>query len=197
MLKVFYTAPSKQFESMQSIYTEIKRILVERLNTQLTWDFVGTTLEKLRNNIRELSKEEWKKIYKGLIDALLEADIAIFENTISSFSTGYLAGVAISKEIPTLVLMDKKVQHTFKGSFIEGITSPYLTVVHYSSLNDLYNAIKNFVDIHSDPSKATSFHLKLTKSEKLFIDHMSQKLGVSKIDFIRALLAKEMMKKKE
>ncbi len=193
MLKVFFTASVREYQKNKPIYLEITNIL-QRLNCELTWHLIDTVEQRLKNGQHELTQSEWKKVYKDMENALVSADIAILENTTSAFSTGFLAGIAISKAIPTLVIKSTNTVHTFKTSFIYGIDSPYFQVETYRNINDLYHIIKNFIEAYSENNKTSSFHLKLSAPERRFIDQMAKKLGMTRIQFIRKLIKDQMIK---
>lgn len=193
MLKVFFTGSAREYSKMRPIYLEITNIL-QKLNTELTWQLVKSVDEKLNKSIHELTVEDWQEVYRNMANAMNMSDVVVLENTTSAFSTGYIAGVAISKAIPTLVLHNVNTQHTFKTSFIYGINSPYLTVEAYRTVNDLYLSIKKFVELYSQEKDTSSFHLKLSRPEKRFVDQMAKKLNISKIQFIRKLIKDQMIK---
>jgi len=186
MLSIFFTGSVRDYKRMRPVYANIIEI-IKKLGAQLTWNVVESVDYLLRHNITELPVSHWQKLYKQLLRALQNSDLVILENSVSAFSTGYLTGVAISQKIPTLVLKQKQVKHTFKTSFLDGIQSPYLTSVKYNTLDDIYKAIKEFIQVNTS-NVPKSFHLKLSPKEKRFVEKMAQQFGISKIRYIRKLI---------
>ncbi len=195
-IRVFFTSSAREFKKYKSLYLLIREIIL-KLNGQLTWDFVKTVDERIKNNVTFISNQEWHSIYTKMYNALLESDIAIFENSVSAFSTGFLTGLAISNQIPTLVLVKQGLEHTFKSSFTEGIISKYLNVAHFRSTNDIYKIIKEFIEVYQDNKPTEDFHLKISRHEKAFIRRLSNELGITKIDLIRKFIKDNMVNKSE
>ena len=191
-LSVFFTASARRFVEFEGVYSAITNTIL-RYGGTLSWRFVDTVRDRIRHNNYTVTKQEWREIFDRMYKALLASDVAIFENTVSAFSTGFLAGLSIANRIPTLVLIKQGIPHTFKTSFIEGITSEHLFVRYYRYSADLHKYIRNFIDLYSEETPTFDFHLRLSNKERTFIRRMARMLGTTQIGVVRRLIAERML----
>ena len=187
MLRVFFTGSLKEYRKRRALYIEIINFIKQQGGI-LTWDVVQTTDKRLREGKTKLEIPEWRLVYNQMYEALSNSDICIFENTTSAFSTGYLAGIALSKKIPVLLLMEEGSHHTFKTSFAHGILNPYLVIGEYKTHLELYNHIKTFIRIYLSEENTKEIHIKLTPLEKSFLEKTARAIGTTRTALIRKLI---------
>ncbi len=194
MLKVFFTGSVKRYSESRPLYLKIINYLKQKGCT-LTWNVVETTDSRIKAKITQLSISQWRTIYTDMIKSLKESDVCILENTTSAFSTGYLAGIALSFNIPTLVLFDQNSKHTFKTSFMHGILHPKLVVGEYRHILHLYKIIDEFLSLYEQEENTIDIHLKLTPNEKSFLDKTAKLMKTTRTALIRKLIRDLMFRK--
>ncbi len=187
MLKVFFTGSLKEYRKRRTFYVDIINFIKQQGGV-LTWDVVQTTDNRLRKGQTRLSVPEWRLIYSQMYEAMMDSDVCIFENTTSAFSTGYLAGIALSKRIPVLLLMKEGSHHTFRTSFTHGILDPYLVIGEYRNQLELYEHIKNFIQIYLSEANSKEIHIKLTPLEKSFLEKIARNTNSTRTALIRKLI---------
>jgi len=157
----------------------------------ITRDWLEEAIEIVENKaVGSLDRED---VYNKVLGSILASDVMIIEGTVTSFSVGHQVTLALSKNKPTLFLIQKstgKKHSKPKDSFLAGITSPLLTVVEYddSNLADILNDFLN----NNGGKPVVKFNIVLTKEIENYLNWASFTHKLNKSEFIRNLILKHM-----
>ena len=145
--------------------------------------------EKLEKKGLLLSKIR-EKSYDEIINHIKKADLIVAEISYPSTSVGHEITYALnnSKQVVLLHLPDKS------SRLLEGIRNPNLYIVEYN-LQNLKEALKKVVD-KVEKNMNVRFNFFLPKILQAQLDSVAMNQRVSKSEYIRQLIEKDMKKNK-
>jgi hypothetical protein len=189
-MKVCFACSTSELAARKDAYRKIC-VLVKEMGHVITRDWLEEAIEIVENKaVGSLDRED---VYNKVLGSILASDVMIIEGTVTSFSVGHQVTLALSKNKPTLFLIQKstgKKHSKPKDSFLAGITSPLLTVVEYddSNLADILNDFLN----NNGGKPVVKFNIVLTKEIENYLNWASFTHKLNKSEFIRNLILKHM-----
>ncbi|MFA5841743.1 MAG: hypothetical protein WC835_02150 [Candidatus Paceibacterota bacterium] len=190
-MKVCFACSTSELKSRKNTYRKICG-LIKELGHAITRDWLEEAIQIVeKNNFSTLDREE---VYNKVVGSILASDVMIIEGTVASFSVGHQVTLALSKNKPTLFLIQRKTaskkQGKSKNSFLTGITSPLLKVAEYddSNLADILNDFLN----NNGGRPVVKFNIVLTKEIENYLNWASFTHKLNKSEFIRNLILKHM-----
>lgn len=191
-MKVCFACSTSELGTRKETYRSICALIKEMGHT-LTRDWLEEAIHIVEKNaVSTLDREE---VYTKVLGSILAADVMIIEGTVASFSVGHQVTLALSKNKPTLFLVQRKgtsnkKNSPAKDSFLTGITSPLLTVAEYdtSTLADILNDFLN----NNGGRPVVKFNIVLTKEIENYLNWASFTYKLNKSEFIRNLILKHM-----
>ena len=183
-MKIFFTCTTSDFNKHKKDYYRIRNYIVEQGHI-LTRDWLKPTEARIKKGFDDVP--DIKSIYDSVINAVYDADLLIVEDTVSNFSTGHQITLALSRNIPTLVLWKVGKHKHFKSMFIHGVESDCLEIEEYSDKN-LEKTINRFINKYEDKEQKNRFHLVLNNVERKYLDWAHFNKGESRTKLIRKAL---------
>lgn len=189
-MKVCFACSTSELVARKDTYRKIIALIKEMGHT-LTRDWLEEAIEIVEKKaVGTLDRED---VYNKVLGSILVADVMVIEGTVTSFSVGHQVTLALSKNKPTLFLIQKltsKKHGRSKDSFLAGITSPLLKVVEYddSNLADILNDFLN----NNGGKPVVKFNIVLTKEIESYLNWASFTHKLNKSEFIRNLILKHM-----
>jgi hypothetical protein len=190
-MKVHFACTTTELKKHKNDYRKICSLIKSTGHT-LTRDWLEEAIDIVENKkLKFLNREG---VYNRVTAAIFSADVLVVEGTVASFSVGHQMTLGLSKNKPTLFLINKKYiknevnkrKHTFLG----GIVSPFLKVIEYDDSN-LVEILNDFLNNNSN-SSLIKFNIILTKEIESYLDWVSFTHKVNKSEFIRNLIFKNM-----
>lgn len=187
-MHIWFGTTTLHFKEYKHYYLNIRAYLLAS-NHVLTDDWLGNHGKWLEDN--PYATRDIKDIYQKVLKAIDGADISIIEFTVPNFSTSHQITYSLSKKKPTLVLRLKK-DNTFKDSYLEALTSPYLSIVEYTEAN-YKEQIADFIAALGYDTDYRRYNIMLTKRHKHYLDEEATRLKVSKSYLVRRLIDQELL----
>ena len=130
-----------------------------------------------------------KQRRKELLKEMLEFDCVVFEGTKASTGGGYYLSMALQRSLPVLYLA----QEEYKGLYLAS-SNRLLKVKEYhpERQDELEKVIKKFLKFTEKKNLSNRFNLMISDSMDDYLNKISRQFGISKADFIRDLIYKEM-----
>jgi len=166
---------------------------IEDLGHELTLKWI-----KLATDVKEPLKGREanpKQIFKENLDALMQADVAIFEITHLSGGLGYQIAYSLAKGISTLCLYKEGTSYKNLSNFLPGIASDSLTLEKYGE-STLKGVLVKYI-AEQEKETLIKFNFIANKEIKNYIEWASEKAKVSKSKCLRDLITKEIIRKDE
>jgi hypothetical protein len=178
-MKVLFDFSRQEITSYKKALDEIRQSILINGHT-LTKDLIKET-EELGN---ELPKDFFGKLTKSIS----EADCVIIEGTTISISLGYILTRSIYLGKPVLFISDCAAG-SHKSRFLRSIQTKLLHIQVYNSVKDIRLIISKFLE--ECPDIKTRFNLVLSNKLNSYITEQSNKLKISKTEFIINLIEKD------
>lgn len=184
-MKVFF---SMSFRSNLKAGRLIYQTIRDLGHTHTSTCFEEDTPEKFY----DFNKKECAAHYERIFSELTRADIVIVEATLASLTIGQIIQEALNKRIPILALCQKGKQ----PFFLEGIEEKEerLLVMDYTESN-LVNVLKEGLSF-LESLLSVRFTLVLPRSITNHLDDISKE-GISRSEYIRNLIRKDMERKRK
>lgn len=146
-------------------------------------DFGSVNKQKLTQHQRDFQKAR---------EAIKEIDVVITEATYPSVGIGYLVGLALEMYKPVLILYLNS-----PHGLLLGDPNRLLTLKKYDLRDEkkLKKFIKSFIDKSQNKILKYKFNLMLSKNHTDLLEFTARKERMSKAQFIRNLIDKEIKKK--
>ncbi len=180
-MKVFFIAsPRGNLEHDQAIYSAITALgyvhtsnLITTMDPQKFYQVDGST---------------WGKRYTAFLHDIARADACVFEVSIHSLAMGQLLQEAVRREKPVIALYFEGQRPQFlQGA--EGVENR-VQVVEYT-IKDLNNVLADALAVARDLLE-TRFTMLMPANLIKFLNAMSDKKGMSRSEYIRQLIEREM-----
>jgi len=136
----------------------------------------------------EVRRADWTRLNNDQLDGLGKADVVIVEATANSFSTGYLASLAIQSQKPTLILTRGR---PLGGTFRTSLSSDFVRNVRYDTKEQLDEAVKSFLQDNDISSKDLRFNFYIDHKIHTYLRWASYKTGKPQSQIVRELLHRE------
>lgn len=181
-MKVFFGSSGTDLSKYKKEYLVIRDIIL-KTNQTLTRDWLPDAIYLSERGKDDVVRAD---LYEEVMHAILEADLCIFECSITGMSIGHQISFALSKRKNTLVILKAK-NKIAKDLFIAGSKSPYLLLKNYRTTKELELTIKNFIT-KSSTRKKIRFNLVLEPHENDYIRWASFKYKTDKTSILRSAL---------
>ncbi len=184
-MKIFFGASTSRFPEFKDYYTAIRDLLVEDGHV-ITRDWLNMYKNDFLNNPKRFDFAfEKAPVYEAVLKAAMEAEMLIFEDTVSSFSNGHLMTLALQRQKPVLVMWIKGKKKTYlKTSFIHGIKSDYLQISEYS-MENYRDVVRSFINKYEKHYQRHRFNLVIDEVEKKYLDWASHKYNKTRTRLIK------------
>lgn len=128
----------------------------------------------------------------NLLREMLGCDAVVFEATCSSTGAGYMLSRALSENIPSLFISEKK----YKGLYLAD-PNRLLVIKQYNPKDSrgLELIIKSFIKFAKNKRLSVRFNLMISDSTDKFITDQSKMSHISKAQYIRNLIYQKMINK--
>lgn len=191
-MKIHFACSTSELEKYSKNYIDICDLIREAGHT-ITRDWINNAVATLSDYKKGKLKIDRVEIYNKAIESLLVSEAVVVEGTVSSFSIGHQITLALAKNKTTLVLvynkgLDKK--NKLQNSFINGIKSPFLSVVRYSNKEDIKKILTNF--LNKSRGATIKFNIVLSKEIENYLNWASFYYKVNKSEFIRDIIVRYM-----
>lgn len=184
-MKIFFVATPRGLKKFKDNYKKIAD-LIEKLGHEHTIRFI-IDFEK---SFYKLPKKKWSTHYHKVIQQLEQADIAIFEVTVSSMTAGQLIQEAIRMGKPVIALHTSEYESIFLGGTQE--VEPRVQVIEYTKEN-LEKTLQEAIEYATDWLESR-FTLILPSRVRKHLDNVA-KTGITRSEHIRELIEKEMKRR--
>lgn len=183
-MKIWFGATSAKFMEYKDVYKSIRNYLVKKGNIILD-DWLDCVEERLKKNPG--GSRNIKKIFKGVLAGIGQADISIIENTVPNFSVAHQIVYSIMKHKPTLVMWQKKDNENYSDSYLEALESKYLTIKQYNMSNyqDILNEFLGFSKIEFGQKR---YNIVLENKQRFYLDWAKSFYRKSRSEIIRNAL---------
>lgn len=183
-MKVFFSATTHNLDEYGDKYFKIRDHIIDQGHL-LVHDWLSHIKRSEKGFIKPKIIPQTE--YKKSISSIHDCQLAIFESTQPSFSTGHLLTIATQNKIPTLVLwLDDSPWVRNKG-MIESIESDYLELAEYNDDN-MYDVINAFLNKYEQAHLRHRFNLVIDEVERQYIDWLSYNTFKSRTKIIRDLI---------
>lgn len=190
-MKVHFASSTRDLKKHKNDYRKICAIIKDMGHT-ITRDWLEEAIDIVEN--KKLQSLDREAVYNKVTAAIFSADAVVVEGTVVSFSIGHQLTLGLSKNKPTLVLVNKKYTQSKTGetkhTFLGGIVSPFLKVAEYDNSN-LAKILNDFLNKNGS-NPLIKFNIVLTKEIESYLDWVSFTYKVNKSEFIRNLITKNM-----
>jgi len=182
-MKIFFSCTTHKFAENKSNYFAIRDYIVKHGHI-ITHDW----LPKMRPHKKHHGRPQVSpKEYKRAIEAVEEADVLIFENTVPSFSTGHLLTIGLQLKKPILVMWLDSSPWTKRRGFIESLQAQNLELNSYTA--DNYTKILHgFLKKYEKAGVRYRFNLVIDPVEKRYLDWVNYNRFTSRTTVIRNLI---------
>lgn len=181
-MKIYFGSSGSNLKKYKKEYLSIRNIILNN-GQDLTRDWLPEAIELFEKGKDDIIRAE---IYEEVMHSILEADLCIFECSVTGMSVGHQISFALSKRKPTLVIL----KHNDKSAvnlFIAGSKSPHLQMKNYDTISELESTIEKFLRNNSSKKKIR-FNLVLEPYENDYIRWASFKYKIDKTSVLRSAL---------
>lgn len=179
-IKVYLACSSEGVKNNLDYYAKIHETVVA-CGGQVESKWISRVIK----NKGSLSRKN-PRLKEEAIEVLNTCDCLIADVSFPSISVGYQIYHAVSKNIPTLVLLSREIGSGKVPQVVEAIRSPKLIIRKYTTL-ELRGLLANFFKLIKG-SKWIKFNCVITPEIYSFLDKGSKKFGISKSEFLRRQL---------
>ena len=183
-MKVFFLASNAADENLRATYKGIVKTLGSEGNEVFFQQPLPRTEE-----IEKLTQDKSEVMAKQFFKEMLQCDCVVFEGTRSTTGGGYYLCMALRHSLPVLYLS----QNEYKGLYLAS-SNRLLKIKRYDPAQpkELKAIIQEFLKFTDKKKLSNRFNLMISDSMNEFLNRTSEEQGVSKADFIRDLVYKEM-----
>lgn len=177
-MKVYFDATPSRYEEYKHIYKRIGNLIEKSHTLTSRW------IIDFDESFFSMPRADYLKHYKQIIKALNEADVVVFDISVSSTTSGQLIQSALLSKKPVIALQDNTSR---KNIFLEGAgeAESKLLLVEYND-SDLEEKLTQAFEFVEDWLE-TRFTLILDGETRKLLDEVT-KNGISRSEFIRKLI---------
>ncbi len=188
-MKVHFGCSSIGIAKQKESYLLICRTIKE-LGHTITRDWLNEAVGYIEN--KKKHSIDWGFIFRDVSKSIFACDVAVFENTISSFSTGFQFSLALQQKKPILMLYSKGGERNYKDTFASAIESDLITFKKYAFEN-IEEILSNFFAESVKGGEKTRFNFLIDKKMENYLDWAAFTYKKSKSDIIRELMSEQMI----
>lgn len=182
-MNVYFGSSAQRIEEFKDTYQEVRRSILEAGHS-LTRDWVEDSVRRNKVSTKNIKRG---KFYEEVMDAIIHADVVVFDATVPSMAIGHQITFSLDKSKPTLMLIDRRVQDV-ANLFISGAHSPLLIAKNYSDANDAARITSEFL-IDGLPQSRVRFNLVLDRIQYNYIEWAVYRYKLNKTDVIKGALS--------
>jgi hypothetical protein len=183
-MNVYFGCSTQRILELKEAYSTTRQAILTAGN-KLTRDWLDDAiLLKSKNTNVSVDRSNY---YEEVMNAILQADLCIFDCTVPSMAVGHQITFSLDKGKPTLMLVDGNTQNV-EGMFVAGSTSPNFTHRNYKDQEDLTRIVSWFL-AECSPSTKIRFSLVLDRVQDDYIEWASFKYKTTKTDIIKGAIA--------
>lgn len=181
-MKVYFNASPSQLDKYRPIYQRIGKC-IEDLGHQLTSRWILDFDESFFN----LDRPKWNEHYKQIIQSIDDADVVIWDISVSSTTGGQCIQHGLESRKPVIALRDN---NSSKNIFLVGAgeVESKLLIVEYNQ-SDLETKLTEALDYVEDWLE-TRFTLIIDGETRRLLDKAATN-GITRSDYIRELIRKD------
>lgn len=186
-MNVYFGCSTQRILEFKKAYLTTRQAILTAGN-KLTRDWLDDAiLLKSKKTNKNVDRSNY---YEEVMNAILQADLCIFDCTVPSMAVGHQITFALDKGKPTLMLVDGNTQNV-DGMFVAGSASPNFTFRNYKNDEDLMRIVNWFL-AEGSPNSKIRFSLVLDRAQDDYIEWASFKYKTSKTDIIKGAIAQRM-----
>lgn len=170
------------------------REIIKLLNSRFSKVYADHILNYNQSSLDQMSEEEKISFHQQIIRNIQKSDFVVGEVTNSSLGVGFLLAFAQSKQKPIILLYRSKQSPTNLLSTLEKDTSRFLSL-HYSSRDELGKLLSDAIEFIGQNTD-TRFTMLFSTEIVQHLDRVAETKNVSRSEYIRRLIRKEMKKNK-
>lgn len=185
-MKAHFTCSTNQFEENFELYKTIRKNILQN-GIKITRDWIYEEFNLRKKGIKKYSAD----VYEKTIQAILDADVVIIEGSIPSFHIGHQITIALQKNKPVLLLMQKleKGKWPFIATYHNEYDRRNLLHVKKYTKRSLKTIIKRFLKEYKKGPQVR-FNLFLDSAIDSYLSWASFTYKKSKSEIIRDLVKK-------
>lgn len=189
-MKVHFTCSTANLEEYKKEYLAICDTIKD-LGHSITHDWINEAINRVKKGKKKVA--DWQEIYIDITKSVLAADVAIFENTVSSFATGYQLSLALERRKPVLMLYAKRGKRGPKDRFAAGIETDLITSKEYT-LNTLKEILSDFFLQSAKGGQKIRFNFFIDKKMENYLDWAAFTYKKKKADILRGMINDQMLR---
>jgi len=189
-MKVYFCASQKGKKYFSEKYSKIYHFIEDLGHQHIDDDIISVSEQDYYARLNQGGKKSEEKLYDKKIKSIQEADVCIFEVSISSNAMGFQIRKSLELNKPTVLLyFGDNIPH-----LLIGVKEDKLLVENYSN-NNLKQLIK---DIFNKVAKMRDKRFNFYVSTDLinYLEDVSRQMSITKSTFIRNLIIEHKQKKK-
>lgn len=182
-MKIHFSAPLQDLDNRIDTYELIEKVIKENghtLTKEWLQEYRYTKAESQR-----FSDREWRRINAETLAAVQNADAVIIEASISSFSMGYLAAMALANKKPLLMLFSSRPQ-----PYILDSNNSLKRAEIYQNNEDIRQIVTSFLKDIDIGANNLRFNMVLDREIHNFLNWESVNTGKTKAQIVREVLKK-------
>lgn len=172
---IVFLAPETSKSDIKNLYTEICKKIEDSKNNLYDGTFPHDTGAH-EDHASQLTKE------------IKKADAIVVEATQSNFNLGRLITLALQQHKPVLMLQ-KELNST---PIVIGSSRLVNVKTYKNTKEDLDEILKDFFKVAKKQRLTYRFNLMLSRDIDIYLNDKAHEFGISKADYIRELIAKDM-----
>jgi hypothetical protein len=177
-LKVFFDTSTLSDSVIWETY--LQEIILPGITSTHNWK------EYTRQWDVDSPRTERTALYTGALAALAVCDVAIFDVTIPSMRMGHEITIALDRNIPVLVLVNKQKRRP-DSLFLQAVPASHLSIKSYSDTFDLLIQIRLFLREYSSGVKKR-LDISLDEDLHAFVSREAERKGITKTEMMHRIL---------
>lgn len=130
-------------------------------------------------------REDRTMLYASILQALNTCDVAIFDVTVPSMRMGHEVTIALERNIPVLVLVNKQERRP-DSLFLQALPNSRLRIKSYNDTFDLLMQIRLFLRKYSTGIKKR-LDIALEEDLHAFISREAERKGITKTEMLHRI----------
>lgn len=183
-MKVFFLASINVNDAVRGFYKTIIKILEEENHKVIAQHSLV-----LFDDVFNLTEEASSQRAKELMKKMLKCDFVVFVGSKSTTGGGFFVSSALQRSLPVLYL----VENDYKGLYLAS-SNRLLKIkkIDFSSTLELKKTINDFTKFANKKRLDNRFNLMISDTMDEHLNRYSKDYGISKADYIRDLIYRDM-----
>jgi hypothetical protein len=184
-MKIFFLASVSVDDQLKDSFKMISKTCREQGHEVID----GHLFDHDNSDLKSRSEEYLEERARELMSTLFSCDALIFEGTKASTGGGYYISAALQRQIPVLFLVQKK----YTGMYLAD-QARLLKIERYEPNGeaDLAQKMSRFFAFAQKRGLTTRFNMMIDDATEEYLNEASKKLNVSKSDYVRTLINRDM-----